>query len=252
MNPLYPKLIPWILIGCPSCLYAQSPGGVSTNLSCWVKAESATPIAGGTLTGWTDQTGKNSFSRSGTGMTTVPNTINFHPVVRFNGSGTLTGNSSIGWSECSAVVSWTGATNTERGTVISPTTNGMAAGDASRYYFRSGVEASPGNFLYSGMGTDSIGFEYITPPPTTRINVLTASGVGDVFNSNGLDARVGSLFGGFTKRATTMTGIPQIGDRSTDDSKMIGDIAAVAITGQLATAKHRPHPHRRPAGQYPP
>ena len=229
MNLRKPGHIMWLPLFLSYAVYAQSPGGVSANLSLWVKAEAALPAAGGALTKWRDQTAANTFTLSGSNMSTVTNIVNFHPVVRFNGSGKLIGNRSITWSECTAVASFTGATSIERGTVISPTTNGTQAGDDARYYFRSGLETNPGNFLFAGMGTDSIGFEYITSPPSTQVNVLTASGVGDVFNRNGVDARVGSLFGGFTARSTVMTGIPQIGDRSTNDSKMIGDIAEIIV-----------------------
>ena len=233
MNHLYPKLILGILIGCSPGLYAQSPGGVSTNLSLWVKAESAAPTTGGTLTGWTDLTHNNTFTLSGSGITTVTNIVNFHPVVRFTG-GKLIGTTPINWSECTAIAGWTGALNSERGTVISPTSSGTATGDASRYYFRAGVDG--GSWLFAGMGSDSIGFEYIAPPPLTSVgttppplSIYTASGVGNVFTRNGLDARVGSLYGGFTARATTMNGPPQIGDRSTNDSKMSGDIAEIIV-----------------------
>lgn len=229
MNLRKPSHIIWLPVFLSYAAYAQSPGGVNTNLSLWVKAESAFPAAGGTLTKWTEQTAANTFTLSGSNMSTVTNVVNFHPVVRFTGSGKLIGNRSITWSECTAVASFTGATTIERGTVISPTTNGTQVNDDSRYFFRSGLESNPGNFLFAGMGTDSIGFEYISSPPSTQVNVLTASGVGNVFNRDGLDARVGSLFGGFTARATTMTGIPQIGDRSTNDSKMIGDIAEIIV-----------------------
>ena len=226
-----PKLILWILAGIPHFLDAQSPGGVSTNLSLWVKAESALPAAGGILTKWTDQTGINTFTKSGSGITTVTNIINFHPVVRFTGSGTLQGNTTINWSECTAVAGWTGSATSERGTVISPTTSGTAVNDASRYYFRAGVESSP--FLYAGMGTDSIGFMYMAAPPAAASNppenIYTASGVGNVFTKNGVNDTIGSLYGGFTKRATVMTAPPQIGDRSTNDSKMNGDIAEIIV-----------------------
>jgi hypothetical protein len=231
MKPPYPKLILWILLGIPHFLDAQSPGGVSTNLSLWVKAESALPAGGGTLTKWTDQTGINTFTKSGSGITTVTNIINFHPVVRFTGVGTLQGNTSINWSECTAVAGWTGSAAAERGTVISPTTNGTAPNDASRYYFRAGVESSA--FLYAGMGTDSIGFMYMAAPPAATSNppenIYTASGVGNVFTKNGVNDTIGSLYGGFTKRATVMTAPPQIGDRSTNDSKMNGDIAEIIV-----------------------
>lgn len=225
----YPCLIFLSLTVALPGLHAQSPGGVSTNLAFWAKAESALPVTSGTLTKWTESTGINKLTLSGSGMSTVTNAINFHPVVNFTGSGKLVGNTSITWSEVYAVVSWTGNTNQERGTVISPTTSGTNPNDASRYYFRSGVESNPGNFLFSGMGIDSIGFEYVPSPANGVVNEYTASGVGDVFNRNGLDARVGSLFGGFTKRATTMNGIPQIGDRSTNDAAMKGNIAEIIV-----------------------
>jgi hypothetical protein len=246
MTPTYRTLLPLLLCSlsgilyCPPALLAQSPGGISSNLSLWVKAESALPAAGGTLTKWPDLTGANTFALSGSGMTTVPNIVNFHPVVRFNGSGKLVGANAITWSEATAVASWTGATTVERGTVISPTTSGTATNDAARYYFRAGVESNPGDFLFSGMGTDSIGFEYISSPPSTQVNVFTASGTGNVFNRNGLDARVGNLFGGFTARATVMTAPPQIGDRSTNDAKMIGDIAEIVVySADNATGRNK-------------
>ncbi|HTI07217.1 MAG TPA: T9SS type A sorting domain-containing protein [Puia sp.] len=231
----WPTFIPigWCLFIFSSNGYAQSPGGVNTNLQLWVKAGSALPIAGGTLTRWPDQTGLNTFTTSGTAssITTVVSTVNFNPVVRFTGVATLQGNRSIQWSECTAVVSWAGAANTERGTTISPTTSGTEPNDASRYFFRSGVEAGPSGYVYAGMGVDSIGFEYAAAPPANQANIFTASGVDDVLTKNGLDARVGDLFGGFTKRATVMNGIPQIGDRSTDDAKLKGDIAEIIVYG---------------------
>lgn len=229
MKPGKPGHPLWLLLLLTCTAAAQSPGGVSAGLSLWVRAESATPAAGGKLTQWTDQTGNNTFTLSNNNMTTVTNVINFHPIVRFTGTGKLIGNRSITWTECTAVASWTGSPATERGTVISPTTSGTAPNDASRYFFRSGVEANPGDFTFAGMGTDSIGFEYISSPPSTQVSILTASGPNNVFNANGVNAVVGSLFGGFTKRATSYTGIPQIGDRSTNDAPMIGDIAEIIV-----------------------
>jgi len=224
-----PGRILWLpfLCFCSASAQTPSPGGVSTNLSLWVTAESALPATGGPLTGWREQTNQNRFTLSGTGSTTVTNVINFHPVVRFTGSAKLIGNTTITWSEATTVARWRGNANSERGTIISPTTNGTQVNDAARYFFRSGVESSA--FLYSGIGTDSIGFDYTTVPADTATAVYTTSGVGDVFTRNEMNAVVGTLFGGFAKRGTSMTGIPQIGDRSTNDSKMIGDIAEIII-----------------------
>ena len=209
-------------------VYAQTPGGASaTTISLWMKAESALPAAGGNLTQWKDEKNVNTFSITGT-PTTVKNVINFHPTVRFTGSQKLIGNTSINWTECIAVASFNGATNIERGTVISPTISGTAPNDASRYFFRSGVEGSTG-YLYSGMGVDSIGFLYQNAPADDEFNVYTASGPNDVFNRNGVNAIAGTLYGGFTKRGTSMTSPPQIGDRSTNDAKLKGDIAEIIV-----------------------
>ncbi|MDO6432484.1 T9SS type A sorting domain-containing protein [Flavitalea sp. BT771] len=232
MTRNYPILIVVALVSLSSDSSAQSPGGISTNLSLWMKADAALPTAGGTLTQWKDEKNVNTFSISGT-PTTVTNVVNFHPVVRFAGSTKLTGNTNIDWSECTAVVIYNGAPNSERGTVISPLTSGTAVNDAARYFFRSGTEGATG-YCYSGMGTDSIGFVYTAAPPDDTVNLLTASGVGNVFTRNGVDARIGMLYGGFTARATAMTGIkPQIGERSTADGKyLIGDIAEIILYSQ--------------------
>jgi hypothetical protein len=225
-------LIAVALFCSTSVLKAQSPGGISTNLSLWMKADNALPAAGGNLTQWKDEKNVNTFTRSGT-LTTVTNAINFHSVVRFAGASRLTGNANINWSEASTVVVYNGDPNSERGTVLSPTTSGTAVNDAARYFFRSGVEGGTG-YCYSGMGTDSIGFVYTAAPPDDSVNLLTASGVGNVFNRNGVDAHVGMLYGGFAARATVMNGLtPQLGERSTADGKYLkGDIAEVVLYGQ--------------------
>ena len=219
-------------------VFCQSPGGVASNLTLWIKAGSgASPSSGGTLTGWTDMTGNNSFSltSTGTGLTApvvVLNGLNFNPVVRFTGSGTngyrLLGNTSITMSDVSAAGSWTGPVANERGTFFAPTHNsGGATAVSARYFFRS----ASGNQLYTGFGTDVpgtfAGYEAATPPASTVPVVQTASGTGNVLNMNGLDARTGNIRGGYL--ATTMTDIPQIADRSSSDSKMNGDIAEIVV-----------------------
>jgi hypothetical protein len=216
-------------------VFCQSPGGVASNLTLWIKAGSgASPSSGGTLTGWTDMTGNNSFSltSTGTGLTApvvVLNGLNFNPVVRFTGSGTngyrLLGNTSITMSEASVAGSWTGNVMNNRGAFFSPINNG--GGGNSRYYFWSASKTQ----LWVGFGpaTSGPGYVMATPPDSNVPVVLTASGTGSgsVLNMNGLDARTGSVRGGYT--STTMTDIPQIGDRSTSDGKMNGDIAEIVV-----------------------
>jgi hypothetical protein len=66
---------------------------------------------------------------------------------------------------------------------------------------------------------------------------MTASGTGNVFNQNGLDARTFNINGGYI--TTTMTDIPQIADRSTADSRMNGDIAEIVVYSAANSASLR-------------
>ena len=233
------KKIFWLMVVFLLCrgrtVFCQSPGGVASNLTLWIKAGSgASPSSGGTLTGWTDMTGNNSFSltSTGTGLTApivVLNGLNFNPVVRFTGSGTngyrLLGNTSITMSEASVAGSWTGNVMNNRGAFFSPINNGGAGN--SRYYFWSANKTQL--WVAIGPATSGPGYVKATPPDSNVPVVLTASGTGSgsVLNMNGLDARTGSVRGGYT--STTMTDIPQIGDRSTSDGKMNGDIAEIVV-----------------------
>ncbi len=65
---------------------AQSPGGVSTNLRFWIKADAGTSTTtnNATVTSWRNQV-NNSPSNGGT-ATYVSNNYNFNPGIRFNGS----------------------------------------------------------------------------------------------------------------------------------------------------------------------
>ncbi|WP_438346941.1 Ig-like domain-containing protein [Paenibacillus sp. FA6] len=75
-------------MGLPSKVEAAGtyPGGTSTNLALWLKANDGIADNGaGTLTGWTDQTGTNNFAVKGTPGYTA-NGVNFNPVVNFTGN----------------------------------------------------------------------------------------------------------------------------------------------------------------------
>ncbi len=71
-----------------SCVFvsAQSPGGVSTGLSMWIKSNSGTSTTGGLVDTWSYANNGNSFaSTGGNRPTLVSNGLNFNPVVRFTG-----------------------------------------------------------------------------------------------------------------------------------------------------------------------
>ncbi len=97
MNKLYTTLLSLIAV---SVLHAQSPGGVNTNLSMWIKADATSTLAtsGSNLNSWTYANNPaNVFTTiSGTQPTVTPNAINFLPVVTFNGLQFMTGPSGAG------------------------------------------------------------------------------------------------------------------------------------------------------------
>lgn len=69
-------------------IYAQHPGGV-TGASLWLKADAGAANSGGNLTGWTDQTGTNTFTKTGT-IGYLTNSVNFNPAVSFNNTDAVT------------------------------------------------------------------------------------------------------------------------------------------------------------------
>jgi hypothetical protein len=77
-----------------SASFAQSPGGVSTGILLWVKANSGVSVSGATVTGWTDQTGTNTFTVTGSPQL-ASTAINFNPGIIYDGSSRFTGNTSL-------------------------------------------------------------------------------------------------------------------------------------------------------------
>ena len=74
------------LFGSANLLQAQSPGGVSTNLSLWLKADVGTTTVGADVNAWADQSG-NGYTADQSGNTHRPtlvsNTLNFNPSVNY-------------------------------------------------------------------------------------------------------------------------------------------------------------------------
>lgn len=71
-----------------SWMMAQSPGGVSTNLSLWLRPDAGTNTTtnGATVTSWTNQAPSGVASSGGNGATYLSNNFNFNPGLSFNGS----------------------------------------------------------------------------------------------------------------------------------------------------------------------
>ena len=82
------------LLAMQSGLMAQSPGGVSANLSLWLRADASSTLSPttGSLNGWTYFNNSNSFAApAGFQPTVAPSTFNFLPSIAFNGTQYMAG-----------------------------------------------------------------------------------------------------------------------------------------------------------------
>lgn len=72
------------IIGLLSCANAQMPGGVSSGMLAWWKADLG--VTGSPASAWNDQSGNGFHLTSPTGPILVENDINFNPALSFDGS----------------------------------------------------------------------------------------------------------------------------------------------------------------------
>ncbi|OOV29327.1 hypothetical protein BXU11_05270 [Flavobacterium sp. LM5] len=120
----------------------------------WLKADEGVTNSGSTVTGWTDQTGFNVFTKQGN-IGFVDNAINFNPIVSFNNTDSntvvptnrLDGNTNISFVDGFAVYKY--ASSAKRGAVVGGTVSGskygeavFAADDDLRVYVGNGLNAS--------------------------------------------------------------------------------------------------------------
>jgi hypothetical protein len=70
-----------------------SPGGIPSNDALWLKANTGVTTSGSNVTAWNDQSGlgNNATTISGTAPTLVNNSMNYYPVVNYNGTGSIEG-----------------------------------------------------------------------------------------------------------------------------------------------------------------
>ena len=119
---------------------AQSPGGISSNLQLWLKANVGISQSSGNILSWTDQSGSanNATIINGTNPTFINSSINSYPVANFSGAGGLQGafSTAITTSNISAfmVVQAASATANPSGifsiVAASPTNDGTNANSA--------------------------------------------------------------------------------------------------------------------------
>ncbi|AJR04723.1 hypothetical protein AW14_02050 [Siansivirga zeaxanthinifaciens CC-SAMT-1] len=71
-----------LIDGTVFALVTKTAGPGVAGASLWLKTDDGITASGSNLTGWTDQTGTNTFSLNGT-PTVVNNSVNFNPIVNF-------------------------------------------------------------------------------------------------------------------------------------------------------------------------
>jgi hypothetical protein len=132
-------------------------------------------------------------------------------------------------AEAFSVNAWTGATSANRGAIVSPTTNsGNGASGAARYFFWSANATQ----LYTGLGDATLSsYMEVTPPPGGEYNIWNAAGP-NIYRKNGLSLSAGTT-------GTNMTGTPQVGDRSSNDAKLFGDLSETIVYGVANNATDR-------------
>ncbi|MCF6245674.1 MAG: hypothetical protein L3J43_11655, partial [Sulfurovum sp.] len=120
------------LMSVGSAVYAESPGGVSGNLSLWLKADKGIQTLNSNEVGdWIDQTGTNDFTVTGTPQI-ISNALNFNNMVNFDGNDYLTGNFAIPFKNAYVVYQFNSIT--QSGALMSPT----LPNDSNDGYFMSG------------------------------------------------------------------------------------------------------------------
>ncbi|MGN6435256.1 MAG: T9SS type A sorting domain-containing protein [Agriterribacter sp.] len=159
------KLTMFFLLLAPLAVRAQSPGGVSTNLILWNRADSGLTLSGTAVTGWGDLTETNTFSVAGTGSPQfMQSVVNYNPSIIMNGSSHFAGNSSLtNMTHVFAVGYIENAGGVESGALIGLTSDG------NKYFFH--TRGLPRRFL-CGDGTKFVNAGGL-PSNTIPYSVLT-------------------------------------------------------------------------------
>ncbi len=257
--------------------YAQNPGGV-TGTNLWLKANAGTTNSGSDLTGWTDQTGTNTFAVNGTpGFQT--NAINFNPIVSFDNTDAntvlptnrLDGNTPISYVDGFAVFKKNAAdSGVLLGNVVDPIVNyGMAifsgfngddlwigAGGQLMYqkFTNPLLDPSSNKCVIVNMDVSLPTSPYSTATLNGEVQTLTPTGE-DLNNSYALTPMIGGTYNGtvstvgfkyFRGDVAEMISFPS-SLSSTDKSKVVTYLA-IKYGISLATTPISSPPYRNSNG----
>ena len=172
--------------------------------SLWLKANAGVTESGGTLTGWTDQAGINTFTVNGS-VGYVPNSINFNPVVSMNNTQAnielpnvyLAGNTAIDYVDgfavmrktdpnCGTLVGSAGHNNYGVAIFSGESDAGMWVGNGvnNTYQHFTNSNVSTGNVALVNLNVDLPTSPYATGRLNGLDQTMTAGSAGDFSNIN--------------------------------------------------------------------
>lgn len=216
------------------------PGGINTAPVLWVKADDVTEDQSNEpLTGWKDQSGKNTFSIEGTAPTYQSVGVNFNPIVKFERNGYLRGNTGINMTEAYTVAAWNGDKGTDRGAILSPIVEPGIKHQAMYFFFAHTQKFYTGIFPLSEAQKDAGKYMEAAIPENGEYGLWNAARdqEGSIYRKNGSSALTNSV----PVLDNPMIGVPQIGRRSdnTIPSYLNGNVAEIIVLNEKVTPEER-------------
>ena len=176
----------------------QPPGGVP-GANLWLKGDAGLSPATGTLSGWIDQTGNNSFTVNGAGAGIVPLGFNFNPSVDFNGiNDYLQGDNPIKFQTVYAVYKRNEDSNSGTVIGIDPAVESFAGAmlTGSRLLTTSDESGTASTFISAGqLGTEKARLAITQIVPLANLNSQITFIDGEFFATQGI---TGSTFEPFS------------------------------------------------------
>jgi hypothetical protein len=202
---------------------SEAPGGVSSDLALWYKANDGVSASGGTVSAWNDRSGNSvNGTLNGSGLELVSGGLNNNEVVRFAGSGRINTalNINSGTYPNVDVITIYKPTSTSPGGVV-----GEDDGNWDRFFLNNTSFSQLNNAISYGSWTVSDAAIF----PLNQPVITTISWREDVSNGSKCYIRGNEILS-FTSNHGPETSNPvQIGDIGTSLYPFTGDIAEVII-----------------------
>lgn len=217
---------------CFGWLFAQSPGGVGTNLEFWLKGNSGVTGAA-PITAWVDQSGKGITNTVSGNPTLSSSTLNYNDVVSFDGAGGyFTTNLNINeatFPDLSVIAVYKPNVNTSGGVW------GEDNGNWDRFLL-DGNTSSLNNMVSNGSGAlTNISNIFVTSTPVITSTIFDE----DVVNGSFVYANSNQVLNFTSNHGPEVSNTMQIGSIGKNDFNFNGDIAECMVYSQLLSASDR-------------